>query len=117
MISSMPRSRAMLSNAPIVILDEPSSSLDAATERRMIEAIQRLTANRASLVIAHRLRTVMAADEILVLDHGRIVQRGTHDQLVQGKGLYASLWRSLDGHDGRPVPAAPYALSLRAARG
>ncbi len=87
--------RAMLCNAPIVILDEPSSSLDAVTERRLMEAVKRLTESRAALVIAHRLKTVMRADEILVLDQGRIVQRGNHRQLLKEPGVYGRLWASV----------------------
>lgn len=92
--------RAMLSDAPIVILDEPSSSLDADTEHRLMDAIDRLTANRAALIIAHRLRTVIAADEILVLDQGRIVERGRHDRLLRAGGVYARLWTKLRGEAG-----------------
>ncbi len=89
--------RAMLSAAPIVILDEPSSSLDAETEHRLMEAIDRLTANRTALIIAHRLRTVIAADEILVLEEGRIVERGRHHRLIEEGGVYARLWTKLSG--------------------
>ena len=89
--------RAMLSRAPVVVLDEPSSNLDALTECRLMEAIKRLTADRAALVIAHRLKTVIEADEILVLDKGRIVQRGSHAQLLNEAGLYKGLWASLAG--------------------
>lgn len=91
--------RAMLADAPIVILDEPSSSLDAATEQRLMLALQRLTENRAALVIAHRLATVRHADEILVLDHGRIVQRGSHRVLLAEGGVYATLWQALREQD------------------
>jgi ATP-binding cassette subfamily B protein/subfamily B ATP-binding cassette protein MsbA len=91
--------RAMLSNAPIVILDEPSSNLDAVTEHRLMEAVKRLMANRTSLVIAHRLKTVVEADEILVLDQGRVVQRGRHAQLLKESGVYAALWSSLGNRD------------------
>lgn len=94
--------RAMLCDAPIVILDEPSSSLDAGTERRVMAALDRLAANRAALVIAHRLSTVRAADEILVLDDGRIVQRGTHEALLAEGGRYAALWQAL--RDDSPAP-------------
>ncbi len=87
--------RAMLSDAPVVVLDEPSSSLDAMTELQILEAVRRLTANRASLMIAHRLKTVIEADEILVLDQGRIVQSGRHAQLRRDGGVYRSLWASL----------------------
>ncbi|WP_298284979.1 ABC transporter ATP-binding protein [Acidocella sp.] len=94
--------RAMLCDAPVVILDEPSSSLDAATERRVMAALDRLTANRAALVIAHRLSTVRAADQILVLDQGRIVQRGTHETLLAEAGPYAGLWQALNDDTATP---------------
>ena len=87
--------RAMLCDAPIVILDEPSSSLDSRTEQRLMRALRRLAERRAALVIAHRLSTVMNADEILVLDQGRIVQRGTHATLLAAEGVYESLWQAL----------------------
>ncbi|MDE2495896.1 MAG: ABC transporter ATP-binding protein, partial [Alphaproteobacteria bacterium] len=86
--------RAMLSGAPVVVLDEPSSSLDAMTEGHLMEAVKRLTENRAALIIAHRLKTVVEADEILVLDQGRIVQRGRHAQLLRDAGIYERLWAS-----------------------
>ncbi|MDA8052369.1 MAG: ABC transporter ATP-binding protein [Rhodospirillales bacterium] len=87
--------RAMLRDAKIVILDEPSSSLDAASEERLMSALSRLVADRAALVIAHRLATVAAADLILVLDHGRIAERGTHKELLQASGVYAALWQAM----------------------
>jgi ATP-binding cassette subfamily B protein len=96
--------RAMLSNAPIVVLDEPSSSLDAMTEHLIMSALTRLTADRASLTIAHRLKTVNGADEILVLDEGRIVQRGQHSQLRREGGVYGSLWASFsEGRAEQPL--------------
>jgi len=87
--------RAMLCDASVVILDEPSSSLDARTERHLMLALSRLASRRAALVIAHRLSTVMNADLILVLDRGQIVQRGTHADLLSSGGLYASLWQAM----------------------
>ncbi len=85
--------RALLKNAPILILDEATASVDTATERLIQEALERLMANRTSFVIAHRLSTIRAADQILVLRHGEIVERGTHEQLVEQGGLYAKLAR------------------------
>jgi len=83
--------RITLAEARVVILDEPSSSLDAATEEGVAAALARLTATRATLVIAHRLATIRDADLILVLERGRIVQRGTHAALLREGGLYARL--------------------------
>ncbi len=92
--------RAMLCNAPVVILDEPSSSLDASTEQRLMQALATLGRQRAALIIAHRLSTVMQADLILVLAHGRIVERGTHTDLLALNGTYATLWRAHHNHHG-----------------
>lgn len=88
--------RAMLRDAPIIILDEPSSSLDSQSEKRIMAAIERLTDHRAALFIAHRLSTIMKADEILVMERGRIVQRGSHVDLLAASGTYSMLWHALN---------------------
>jgi len=85
--------RALLKNAPILILDEATASVDTATEKLIQEALERLMANRTSFVIAHRLSTIRNASQILVMRHGQIVERGTHDELMALNGLYAKLAR------------------------
>jgi ABC-type multidrug transport system fused ATPase/permease subunit len=95
--------RALLKNAPILILDEATSSVDTSTEQLIHESLDRLMENRTTLVIAHRLATVRNADQILVLDQGRIVERGRHEHLVRLGGVYSRLCdpgrndRELDG--------------------
>lgn len=84
--------RGLLTGAPVVILDETTSELDVDTEADLLRRIGPALADRAVLIIAHRLTTVVDADEILVLDHGSVVERGTHDQLLALGGLYARLW-------------------------
>lgn len=81
--------RAMLKDAPIVILDEATANVDPENEAELQAAIEALTGGKTIIMIAHRLKTVRHANQILVVDHGRIVQHGTHDQLIQQKGIYA----------------------------
>src|SRR4051794_31321802 len=83
--------RALLKNAPILILDEALSSVDAENEAVIQEALDRLMAGRTTLVIAHRLSSVVKADRILVLDNGRLVEAGAHGELIAAGGTYASL--------------------------
>ena len=85
--------RAILSDAPIVFLDEATASLDPENEVLIQRAIDELVKNKTVLVIAHRLQSVMNADDIIVLDKGRIIERGYHEQLLAIKGRYAELWK------------------------
>jgi subfamily B ATP-binding cassette protein MsbA len=84
--------RAVLRNSPILILDEPTSGLDAISERAVIEALGAASRGRTTLIIAHRLATVRFADRIAVMDAGRVVECGTHRQLIDAQGLYARLF-------------------------
>ncbi len=85
--------RALLKNAPIVLLDEATASLDPENEVFIQQALSQLIAGKTVIVIAHRLRTVAGADKIIVLDEGRLVEEGTHDDLLKNKGLYERMYR------------------------
>ncbi len=95
--------RALLKNAPVLALDEATSQLDYETESIVQRSIRTSAEGRTLIVVAHRLSTVRHSDEILVLESGRICERGTHDQLVARRGLYASLWRLQHGTPDAPV--------------
>src|SRR5690606_30528697 len=84
--------RTLLKSPPILILDEATSALDSHTEKEIQDAIDRVSKDRTTLVIAHRLSTIVHADNILVMEKGRLVEQGTHAELLARNGLYASLW-------------------------
>ena len=85
--------RAILKNAPIIVLDEATAFADPENEALIQKALKTLTEGRTVIMIAHRLSTVVGADNIIVLDNGHIVEEGTHDKLSSGEGLYARMWR------------------------
>lgn len=87
--------RAILKDSPILVFDEATSSLDSITERSIMKALDQATAGRTSILIAHRLSTVVNCDQILVLDKGRVAEVGTHQELLNRAGsLYTQLWNS-----------------------
>ena len=92
--------RTILRNPPVLVLDEATSALDVQTERAVEEALVRLAEGRTTIVIAHRLSTVRHADQIVVLDAGRVVERGTHDELMASGGRYAAMV----SRDSAPLP-------------
>ena len=85
--------RALLKNPDVLVFDEATSALDSRSERAIQAELDRIAANRTALVIAHRLSTVVDADQILVLEQGRVVERGKHTALLEAGGVYASMWR------------------------
>jgi ATP-binding cassette, subfamily B, heavy metal transporter len=99
--------RTILKGPPILILDEATSALDSFTEQEIQSALRKVSKNRTTIVIAHRLSTVVDADEIIVLDAGRISERGTHNQLLRKKGVYAAMWnRQREADEARRLLAA-----------
>ncbi|NEV80858.1 ATP-binding cassette domain-containing protein, partial [Rhodopseudomonas sp. BR0C11] len=98
--------RALLRDAPIVLLDEATAALDSESEKLVQEAIDRLARGRTTIVIAHRLHTIMHADSILVVEAGEIVEQGRHDDLLRRGGRYASFFRLQQRHTAPLAPAA-----------
>jgi subfamily B ATP-binding cassette protein MsbA len=98
--------RALVRNAPVILLDEATAALDSESEKQVQEAIEHLCTNRTTIVIAHRLHTIMHADAILVVEGGEIVERGRHDDLLRRGGRYASFFR-LQHRDAGPLTLAP----------
>ena len=100
--------RVFLKNPPILILDEATSSLDSVSEQVILEALREVSEQRTTLVIAHRLSTVRDADTILVMDGGRIVERGSHRELLTAGGRYADLWlRQQEDGEAEASPKRP----------
>jgi ATP-binding cassette subfamily B protein len=99
--------RTLVKNPPILLLDEATSALDTRTEQEILGTLKRLEEGRTTIAIAHRLSTIADADNILVLDHGKLAESGTHNALLAKGGLYAEMWsRQAAERQGEPEPAA-----------
>jgi ABC-type multidrug transport system fused ATPase/permease subunit len=105
--------RAFIKDAPILILDEPTSSIDSKTEAVILDSLERLMAGRTSFMIAHRLSTIRHADKIIVLDRGRVVEQGTHEELLASYGLYRQLYEAQVRRSS--IPSRDVAARLRSA--
>jgi ATP-binding cassette subfamily B protein IrtB len=97
--------RAILKDAPIIILDEATSSIDPENEHELLAAIQELTNGKTLISIAHRLTTVRDANQILVIDKGKVAQKGTHDQLIEQEGIYRRFWKQREAAVGWKLEA------------
>jgi ABC-type multidrug transport system fused ATPase/permease subunit len=91
--------RTLLTDSPILILDDSTSSVDAGTDARIRSALDELTGGQTTIIIAHRLSSLSHADEIIVLDAGKVIERGNHDELLALNGHYKQLWDLQRGHD------------------
>ena len=105
--------RALANHPKLLLCDEATSALDSETEKAIQDELSRIAVGHTTLVIAHRLSTIMDADQILVMDGGRIVERGTHASLLAQRGIYARLW-DLQHREDADTPAAAYPILARA---
>ncbi|HEY6130442.1 MAG TPA: ATP-binding cassette domain-containing protein, partial [Halioglobus sp.] len=102
--------RTILKRSPILVFDEATSSLDSKSEQAILKALKEVAEGHTSLVIAHRLSTIIDADKIVVLDQGRVVEQGSHEQLLQRRGYYADLWFAQQKEKQEPANTSRVAL-------